>query len=52
MTVRDLIEALEELPLDLPVIENGCEISEVLIGDELYFTADHTYEEGQVVKVY
>lgn len=52
MTVRELIETLEEFPLDLPVTENGCEISEVLIRDELYFSEDHEYREGQVVKIY
>lgn len=52
MTVRDLVEALEELPLDLPVTAGGCEISEVLIRDEIYFTADQVYEENVIVKLY
>lgn len=52
MTVRELIETLEELPMDLPVIENGCEISEVVIREEIYLSVDHTYEERQIVKVY
>ena len=52
MTVRDLIEILEELPMDLPVVENGCEITEVLIRDELYLTAENGYQEGMIVKVY
>jgi len=52
MTVQELIEALEELPPDLPVVADGCEISEVLIRDEIYFTEDHNYQEGTIVKVY
>ena len=52
LTVRELIEELETFPMDLPVIENGCEISEVVIRDELYFSEDHEYKEGQIVKVY
>ncbi len=52
MTVRDLIEALEELPLDLPVTENECEVTEVLVREEIYFTEDHEYKEGLIVKIY
>lgn len=52
MTVQELIDKLEELPMDLPVIENGCEITEVLIRNEVYFSADNTYKEDQIVKVY
>ena len=52
MTVRELIELLEEFPLDLPVVENGCEITEVLIRDEMYLTSDNGYKEEQIVKVY
>lgn len=52
MTVRELIETLEQLPLDLPVVENGCEITEVLIRDEIYLTSDNGYKDGQIVKVY
>lgn len=52
MTVRDLIEMLEELPMDLPVVNNENEITEVLIRDEIYFSADGNYKDGQIVKVY
>jgi len=52
MTVRDLIEILEDLPMDLPVVENGCELTEVLVRDELYLSADSGYKDGQIVKVY
>jgi hypothetical protein len=52
MTVRELIETLEELPLDLPVVENGYEITEIVVRDEIYLTADNGYRDGQIVKVY
>lgn len=52
LTVRDLIETLEELPLDLPVVVNDCEATEILIRDEVYFSADHQYTEGIIIKVY
>ena len=52
MTVKELIEELEQFPLDLPVVENGCEITEVVIRDELYLTSDNGYKEALVVKVY
>ena len=52
MTVRDLIEKLEELPLDLPVTGNGYEITEVLLREEVYFSEDHEYKEETIVKLY
>ena len=52
MTVRDLIEILENYPSDLPVVNGGCEISEVAVREEIYLSEDHIYEEGKVVKVY
>ena len=52
MTVRDLIEELENLPMDLPITENGYEITEVLIRDEIYLSEDHKYKEGLIIKVY
>ncbi len=51
MTVRDLIERLEEMPSHLPVCVDGTEVSEVIIRDELHFTADYEYEDGPVVKI-
>jgi hypothetical protein len=51
LTVRDLIEILEELPYDLPVVVNSCEADEVLIRDELYLTQDFGYKEGEIVKI-
>lgn len=52
MTVRELIEALEEMPQDLRVSANGEEITQVLLRDELHLTADLTYEDGPVIKLY
>ena len=51
MTVRDLIEALEELPYDLPVVVNSGEAEEVLVREELYYASDFGYEEGTIVKI-
>lgn len=52
MTVRDLIEALEELPPDYPVATDGAEITEIVVRDEMYYTEDGLYNEGIVVKLY
>lgn len=52
MTVRDLIEALEELPADLPVTDSENEITEIFVREEVYFSADHEYKEGLIVKIY
>lgn len=51
LTVRDLIEILEDMPYDLPVVVNDCEVEEVLIRDEIYYTSDLGYEEGPIVKI-
>ena len=37
MTVRDLIEELEEMPMDLPVVNDVKEIEDVSLEDGLYF---------------
>jgi len=55
MKVRELIETLEEMPPEYHVVVHGTElteVTEVLIRDELYFTEDHGYDEGLVVKIY
>ena len=52
MTARELIDILEQFPPDLPVVENGCEITDVFVRDEMYFTEEHRYNEGQIIKVY
>ena len=51
MTVRDLIELLEEMPYDLPVVVNSGEAEEVLIREELYYASDYGYQEGLIVKI-
>lgn len=51
LTVRDLIEILEELPYDLPVVVNDCEVNEVLIREEIYLSSDLGYDEGRIVKI-
>ena len=55
MKVRELIDELEELPPDYPVVIGGTEITEVtelLLRDDLYLSADHGYDEGLVIKIY
>jgi hypothetical protein len=52
MTVRELIETLEELPQDYPAVTNDIEVSEVVIRNEVYFTEDHFYKERTIVKIY
>lgn len=52
MTVRDLIEELEELPMDLPVVIDYQEVSEIDIEDDYYYLDKHTpnrYSVGPVV---
>ena len=51
MTVRDLIEILEELPYDLPVVVDGSEVDQVLVRDEVYYTTDLGYQDGEIVKI-
>lgn len=51
MTVRDLIEVLEELPYDLPVVVESHETEEVVIRDEIYYSAELKYKDGPIVKI-
>lgn len=51
MTVRDLIEILEYMDQDLPVVVDSCEAEEVLVRDEVYFTEDFGYKDGPIVKI-
>jgi len=37
MTVRDLIEELEEMPMDLPVISDFKEITDVTFEENLFY---------------
>ena len=52
MTVRELIETLEELPLDLPVVVDSKEVDIIVIRDELYYSEDAGYVDGKIVKLY
>lgn len=49
--MRDLIEILEELPSDLPIVVDSCEADEVVVRDEIYYTADLLYADGPIVKI-
>lgn len=51
MTVRDLIEALEELPYDYPVVVNSCEVDTIVEREEIYYSTDNGYQEGPVIKI-
>lgn len=51
MTVRDLIEILEEMPADLPVVVDGSEVDQVLLRDEIYYSADLGYQDGEIIKI-
>ena len=52
MTVRELIEALEALPQDYPVVSSdNIVISDIVVRDELYSTEEGLYDEGFVVKL-
>lgn len=51
MTVRELIETLEDLPLDLPVVVNSCEVEDIVTREEIYYSSDVGYQEGIVVKL-
>ena len=55
MTVRDLIEALEELPVELydcPAVTDGVEITDILVREEMYLTCEHGYSDATIVKLY
>ena len=52
MTVRDLIEILEEFPQDLPVVVDGCEAEQIVVRDEIYFSSDAGYRDGLIIKIY
>ena len=45
MTVRDLIEELEELPQDLPVVTDYKEITDIYLENKFYFL-DRYYKDG------
>lgn len=47
VTVRELIETLEEYPMDLPVVTDYREIDEVSVDDSFYFL-DHSEQHYHV----
>lgn len=52
VTVRDLIEALEEFPQDYPVVIDGCEVEQIVIRDEIYLSSDIGYTDGLIIKIF
>ena len=54
MTVRELIEELEEYPMDLPVVNDVQEIEEVELVEGLYYLdnspAQYTYSGAVVLR--
>lgn len=53
MTVQDLIDILQEMPKDLPVMANYSDIENVYINDEHYFgdSANPNCEVGKAVEI-
>ena len=51
MTVSELIDRLEELPQDYPVVVDNQEITEVVVRDEIYCTNEYVYKDGLLVKL-
>ena len=51
MIVRELIEILEEVPQDYPVVADDVEVTEVLIREEVYFDEDRKYNERKIIKI-
>ena len=52
MTVRELIETLEEYPGDVPVTAESNEIEQVVIREEIYYSSETGYQDGVVVKLF
>lgn len=52
MTVKELIDILERMPENAPVVIDGAEATEVLVRDEIYFSEEFDYHEGVIVKIY
>lgn len=54
MTVRDLIEELEELPMDLPVVNEFQEVTEATVEECTYFLdnspSGYTYSPAVVLR--
>ena len=51
MTVRDLIEILEDLDPTLPVVVDSAEAEIAVVRDEMYFVAGSGYQDGPIVKI-
>ena len=51
MTVKELIDRLEELPQDYPVVVENHEITEIVIRDEIYYTDEYVYKDGLIIKL-
>ena len=52
MTVRELIEKLEEIPRDYRVTADNIEITEIVVRNEMYLDEDGFYKDGFIVKLY
>lgn len=51
MTVRDLIEILENLDQDLPVVVDEAEAEIAVVRDEMYYVTGQGYQDGPIVKI-
>lgn len=51
MTVRDLIETLENLPYDLPVVIDDHEAVDVVLREEIYLSEEYGYKDHMIVKI-
>lgn len=51
LTVRELIEVLEDMPPDAVVVVDGDEAEEAVLRDEIYFEDHFGYKEGLIVKI-
>ena len=51
MTVRELIEALEEFPADLPVVTDSYEVELAVERDEIWYSNETGYQDGPIVKL-
>ncbi len=51
MTVQDLIEILEYMPSDAPVVVDGGEATDVVLREEIYLSQDYGYKDETIVKI-
>ena len=52
MTVRELIETLEEFPQDLPVVVETSEVEQVVIREEVFYSSESGYTDGIILKLF